>query len=560
MKKILSIILVSAVLFGMVLSANAYTYNGEKKTAALAGDTYVYDFKDANGNPMGNTLYGHNGNASSNAVTKDHFKFVSTTGAGTGVGATAFMHEFYIDDPDFKIGHNASTKFKAEAGHTYEIKVEWMCETANKYIFIVTNTNTDAFASSTYVVAQSSNKSVASQRVTTTFTIDGDAVWGSIPAADHYIGIATNSGTYYFYKITVTIFDKAKLEESKTALYSYTNGDVALNFNGGYTDLYMPNTCKSGLSYELATDPTGVNGNVMKVTNTMTATATMNFGIAAASGRGVFKDKGVTAPNAAEGFKVTQGTKYIVSYDIYVESIDAGKDFAGDLAIYLCDSDGCGKDGGNKTQQTITKVGGSTAGMLKTTGKWQTVSVTFTASKSAYMVIAWISLVANNSVFYLDNINVRKLDTDNFASAVKRSIRTESGEGETYVSAGLRFRGEMYGETANGAADLGFVVVPESLANAYTGTGKWFELTDGVANLASAKVVSAKDKLYGTNGTNNQYQLLITNLTKDGVDNNLKNVNFKVVMYRLSNDGTYTYFTVGTASYNEINAAYILAK
>ena len=57
------------------------------------------------------------------------------------------------------------------------------------------------------------------------------------------------------------------------------------------------------------------------------------------------------------------------------------------------------------------------------------------------------------------------------------------------------------------------------------------------------------------------YQVIITGLTKDGVtDKNLLGENMKVMMYVVKKDGTIEYFTVGTASYNEVNAAYLLAK
>lgn len=598
LRTMLSVMLVAAVLMTMVLSANAYTYTpskgaaSENKTAALAGDTYVYDFTD--GHIALADLVSHNGNASSTTYN-NRLQFNIATQASSANKA-GYYTEMYLAD-NFCIGNpaadanrkNTEYKLKAEAGHIYEITVDYSLWTsaAGKSLCLVTGYSWNhAFDGLTVkmpveTTGTTNHPTNSASRTTVTFTVDADKEY-DIQKQDgtattqkfNYIGISSvgGTGTFNIYTVTVKVFDKAVIAaeaEKVEKLYNYSNDDVALNFNGGLNDLYMPNTRNSGnekLDYEVVKD--GSN-KYLKVTNKMTSATTVNFGFAAAAGRGEFKDYGVAANKADVdgGFKTVAGVKYAVSYDIYVEERDGN--FANGTLFYLCDKAGVGASGGNKAQQSLQNVKNGTNVINDggADGQWITVSFTFTASKSGYGVISWQNLAGDAdgdgiaSIFYIDNIVVRVVEGDEVTTNTKRSIRAASGEGDAYVSAGLRLRGDIWGGTANNATEVGFIVAPEVLADAYTGEGKWFELNGTGANLETAARVNVTEKIYeAVSGGNNSYQVLIKDLTKEGETKNLLGVNFNVMMYLKKTDGSVVYYTVGTASYNEVNATYILAE
>ncbi len=381
---------------------------------------------------------------------------------------------------------------------------------------------------------------------------------------DKYIGIASNSGTYYFYKITVTVYDKAALTNAQKQL--------TVNFDNGFNDLYVPRADINNVgTLEIAQDPNNSGyGNVLKMTTTKSDSTTFQFGLAATPGLGTYAAAGDNKLPGIGGYQVTLGNSYRISYDVYCEDYDEG--IAGTYACYLSTQAGIGAVGGKDSQTKLnySNVAISTLQSGAGNGKWIHVEYTINATSAnggTYLLIGLGSTTANTTtgakdyaaVVYFDNIVVTDItdSVDSWTANAKRSIRAASGSGDTYVSAGLRFRGEIPTATADAAVEVGFIAAPESYVASYTGAAKWYDMSAGAPALDKAMTAKVTDKVYGTNGSNNQYQLLIKGLTKEGESKNLKNTYFTVMLYVKNAEGNYTYFNVATSSYREVQNAYI---
>ncbi len=605
LRTMLSVMLVAAVLMTMVLSANAYTLDGQAKTGSADGDVYVFDWKTGDTAMAIADFTGHQGTQAKYSTSGDVTRLSCNWPSGYypkwngGVPkAMGNSCEIALVDGDFTLGadpnaadNSGQEGLKVEAGHIYEISVEWTAsKTSGYYMFLVANYNNaedGSLKGETYFIPDAiTDEADYSYHMsnyayqTTKFIVDADKSYTiqnssgqeeTHTAAGRYLGLSGTGAdnTINFKQVTVKVIDKAAAEAEnakKEQLYTYDNADVALNFNGGLNDLYMPNERNGNnelLDCEIVKD--GSN-KYLKVTNKMNTGMTVNIGFAAAAGRGEFADMGVTSYKAAEGYQLTAGTKYAVSYDFYVEKRTGN--FAAGSMFYITGADTIGKSSATGAQSLENIKNGMTdINDGAADGQWVTVSYTFTASKSGYGAIAWQNITGKNgaddwaSIFYIDNISVRVVEGDEVTTNTKRSIRAASGEGESYVSAGLRLRGDIWGGTANAAQEVGFIVAPEVLADGYTGEGKWFELNGTGANLATAARVNVTQKIYeAVGGGNNSYQVLIKDLTKEGETRDLLGVNFNVMMYLKKTDGSVVYYTVGTASYNEVNATYILAE
>lgn len=569
MKKILSIILVTAVLFGMVMSANAYTYNGETKTAALSGDTYVYDFVDSNGSQFDVKKFtGHQGLGTYN-YDNGRFSFQPNSGYLASASYQAkSCNEMYLYD-DFNLG-STDGNFKVEAGHYYKITVRWTVWNSCKILLIQNYGGATDFKGNTVAVPAelidgTTDTTANGTIINTTYWLDADKAYSiknsSGAATTHtpagrYLGLSGNaSNPYKLYSVTVTVYDKAIYD----SVDSFENEDVNLT-SGGVKDVFLPNGTTSKTKFEDGVDPANSgHGKTVKITNGETWASTLQWGVAAKTGLG-----------NTEGFQVKKGVKYSLKFDIFCEAIDEGIGNGYYVATTFKNNVGVT---GNKTLASGTSlVSGPKASEL-VEGVWQSVEIQFTANNAEgadYLVFGINGFKTDDNgngyafIIHIDNISITAVTADGVAANAKRSIRAESGTGEDYVSAGLRFRAELFNETANASSEIGFIVAPTALANTYTGEGKWFEINaeTGAPNYDKALTASVKNKVYGVNGTNNQYQVIITELTKEGVkDKDLKGVNFTVIFYRKSKQtGEYMYYNVATSSYNEVNYAYLMSK
>ena len=224
---------------------------------------------------------------------------------------------------------------------------------------------------------------------------------------------------------------------------------------------------------------------------------------------------------------------------------------------------------GNKTAQNAPAVGAARTDLNSNegNGQWHRFEYIFTSTSDTdkeYLAIGLSTPKDSNGnayafTLYLDNISVTDITNvpASYAEEVRYSIRGESGSGKNYVSAGLRFRGEIPTATASAASEVGFIVAPTALVKAYSGTAEWYDMTAGAPALDKAISANATNKIYGINGDNNQYQCIITSLTKEGEAKSLKNAYMDVVMYVKDVGGNYSYYFVGRSCYGEVANAYL---
>lgn len=559
-KTLLSVMLVAAVLMSMtVISVGAYNYTDKSGTfdvtLGTAGTTYVYDFKNADGSLMDKgPIVGHNSAAVAGqcAITEDGLTMYTN---GFGLNQDSWINEFALADSDFKVGDKAS--LTVMAGFVYEISVTWMrtdaSESAKKFIGLgYASESGNALNGKTKVFAQGPNQSKANTYRTDTITVDCD----KLPNGK-LLCVLTNTGLTYVKQVAVKIYDK-------NAKFTPKEDSVSVDFTKGYRDLYMPTseTESSDKSYTggevtIENDPLNTGrGKVYCATTHVENNVAIS--VPNVAGNGIYRNKN-EAFGTPEGFKMTNGVKYRIKFDIYVESnVASDVDGIRNIEYYNCDVNHIAYNGGTKNQIT-----GASFGNADVANGWVTITKDVTANTANGAAPYFMLMMAvysktgtgadYSAKIYIDNFSITALDdrpTEDAAGYV-RSIRAENASSD-YVSAGVRFRAELPKTVADAASEIGFVVAPEVKTE-----GAWYDLTSGAPALSSAKKVVVGDKIYGTNGDNNQYQLIITNLTKQGETKNLKDTYFDVVLYVKDAEGNYTYYNVGTSSYNEVKNSYV---
>ena len=102
------------------------------------------------------------------------------------------------------------------------------------------------------------------------------------------------------------------------------------------------------------------------------------------------------------------------------------------------------------------------------------------------------------------------------AAFIAGSTRDASGEGETYVSAGIRFRARVDDANIEGANKVEFVIVPEKSLNGHT--IKYYMENDGSAAVTGVAYSAADSTnvVYEKVGGYTDYQAVVTGLTKEG--------------------------------------------
>lgn len=567
--------------------------------------TFVYDFKHADGTAM--TMQDYTGSASGNHdwVSNSNGKGSSITDAGlvfnslhAGIDSSSFDwgHKFYIKDSDFELGGRWLT---LEAGTRYKVDV--------KYYVNSRNDNNNCYIS--LVVPQGEGGGMqAMTRISTawanmdekwhTFTsyVNGDdtITRGSVtvPLAGRCLGISTTYVNVTVESVTVTAMSNSLIPEGQQQ-------SVCADFDGDdlVTDIYLPNTTSMNVgTFSVAKDPLNSGrGDVLNVHITYKAGTTMGFAMPAATGFGMDHGNGFVDM----GYKLQAGHTYRVSYDIYIpdngnniSSVDpkffmaakGGIDVAGNKVNEF-------RPGFKKSPEAHGETG--TAAQLLTAhqeGRWATYARTIAVTEQdgkiyvegretdlatyPYLLFAMtIPKFTNEQDYYFDNIQITDMKVGHSIRAEKSA--EESGTG-AYQSAGLRFRGTISDADLVGATEVGFAVMRVSDRDALSGgrNGWWYsrgnlaDLTKGAKWAYAYNAEQGIDVVYNDADGYKDFQLILTGLTKDGItDKNLKDTEFCVYMWIRYNNNTlygennreYTYRDLGTASYASVLAEYTAA-
>lgn len=573
---------------------------------SIAGEstqTFVYDFKHADGTAMtmqdytgsvnGNHDWVSNSNGQGTSITDEGLVFNSTN---SGIVSSGFGwgHKFYLKDSDFELGGKWLT---LEADTRYRVDVKYFVNSRNdKNNCNIGLAVAQGEGGGMQVMTRIANTWAPMDQLWHTFTayVNGDdsITRGdvTVPLAGRCLAITTTAVNITVESVTVTVVPNSLVPtEQQQSVCADFDGDELV------TDIYLPNTNSMNVgTFSVAKDPLNSGrGNVLNVHITCKYSTTMGFSMPAATGFGMDHGKGFVDM----GYKLQAGHTYRVSYDIYIP--DNGNNISEvDPKFFMAAKSGIDV-AGNKVNEfrpaNIDPIHGDTgtAAQLLTAhqeGRWATFARTIAVTEQdgkiyvegketdlatyPYLLFALsIPKFTNEQDYYFDNIQITDMKVGHSIRAEKSA--EESGTG-AYQSAGLRFRGTISDADLVGATEVGFAVMRVSDRDALSDgrNGWWYsrnnlaDLTKGAKWAYAYNAEQGIDVVYNDADGYKDFQLILTGLTKDGVtDKNLKDTEFCVYMWIRydnnalygANNREYTYRDLGTASYASVLAEYTAA-
>lgn len=577
---------------------------------SIAGEsmqTFVYDFKHADGTAMtmqdytgsanGNHDWVSNSNGQGTSITDEGLVFNSTN---SGIVSSGFGwgHKFYLKDSDFELGGRWLT---LEADTRYRVDVKYFVNSRidenNCFIGLAVPQGEGGGMQVMTSIANTWAPMDQHWHTFTAYVNGGDSITRgnvTVPLAGRCLAITTTAVNITVESVTVTVVPNSLVPtEQQQSVCADFDGDELV------TDIYLPNTNSMNVgTFSVAKDPLDSGrGNVLNVHITYKGQTTMGFSMPAATGFGMDHGKGLVDM----GYKLQAGHTYRVSYDIYIP--DNGNNISEVDPKFFFAAKGGIDVAGNKVNEfrpaKIDPVHGDTgtaAQLLDAykNGKWVTFARTITITEKdgkaylegtdkdgeidienyPYLLLAmFIPKLTNEQDYYFDNIQITDMKVGHSIRAEKSA--EESGTG-AYQSAGLRFRGTISDADLVGATEVGFAVMRVSDRDALSDgrNGWWYsrnnlaDLTKGAKWAYAYNAEQGIDVVYNDADGYKDFQLILTGLTKDGVtDKNLKDTEFCVYMWIRydnnalygANNREYTYRDLGTASYASVLAEYTAA-
>lgn len=577
---------------------------------SIAGEsmqTFVYDFKHADGTAMtmqdytgsanGNHDWVSNSNGNGTSITDAGLVFNSTS---SGIVSSGFDwgHKFYLKDSDFELGGEYLT---LEADTRYRVDVKYFVnsriDSNNCNIGLAVPKDEGGGMQVMTSIANTGALMDQHWHTFTAYVNGGDSITRgnvTVPLAGRCLAITTTEVNITVESVTVTVVPNSQIPEGQQqSVCADFDGDILV------TDIYLPNTTSMNVgTFSVAKDPLDSGrGNVLNVHITYKGQTTMGFSMPAATGFGMDHGKGFVDM----GYKLQAGHTYRVSYDIYIP--DNGNNISKvDPKFFMTAKSGIDISGNKVNEFRPAKIDpvhgdtGTAAQLLDAhkNGKWVTFARTITITEKdgkaylkgtdkdgeidienyPYLLLAMsIPKLTNEQDYYFDNIQITDMKVGHSIRAEKSA--EESGTG-AYQSAGLRFRGTISDADLVGATEVGFAVMRVSDRDALSGNrnGWWYsrnnlaDLTKGAKWAYAYNAEQGIDVVYNDADGYKDFQLILTGLTKDGVtDKNLKDTEFCVYMWIRydnnalygANNREYTYRDLGTASYASVLAEYTAA-
>lgn len=169
----------------------------------------------------------------------------------------------------------------------------------------------------------------------------------------------------------------------------------------------------------------------------------------------------------------------------------------------------------------------------------------------------------NNGETLFDNMKLTEVESlsdavpslESASAAVSiRTPKCSDDNNGTYLSAGLRFKGVISNEVKATADEIGFELIPSTVA---VTDSDWYDMGAGRNALTKTAVCykkGVKDVVYAENLNSTEYQLILTGLsTEDGKTAYMRR--FSAVMYVKSGEA-YSYYALGEISFKEVAAKY----
>ncbi len=159
---------------------------------------------------------------------------------------------------------------------------------------------------------------------------------------------------------------------------------------------------------------------------------------------------------------------------------------------------------------------------------------------------------------YIDNLVISEEAELTSIESTQISNRNASGSGDSYISAGLRFKDFLPNEVAEAAEEIGFVVLPSVYASVASNT--WY-LPDGAGHEYAQTVKCKQDGseiIYAKDSKNSYYQVVLTGLSTES-GKTAYGVSYSAVMYTRVGS-TYTYYGLSSASYRGVEGVTSVIK
>ncbi len=174
-------------------------------------------------------------------------------------------------------------------------------------------------------------------------------------------------------------------------------------------------------------------------------------------------------------------------------------------------------------------------------------------------------LGVQDATVYFDNLQLIEIQTmpeavaneTNVAAAVSVRFPKSAVENNgSYLSAGLRFMGSISDEAKLNADEIGFILTPSVVA---AKDPAWYDISNGLktsVKTAPCYVKGEKDVIYSRGSGYTAYQVILSGLsTESGKQSFIQR--YSAAMYLKSGD-TYSYYSLGETSYNEVCAKYYI--
>ena len=254
--------------------------------------------------------------------------------------------------------------------------------------------------------------------------------------------------------------------------------------------------------------------------------------VAANSGGG-FRIPAYDAP-ATDGYKFPAGQKFLVNF--YYNSIAIAGEGAESATIQMIP----GERYGTGYFRQGAGIFGATVTATEEPGVISKVITNGTYSNTAGEPVETLLYRGHNdhtvtSTIVIDKITITDMSLTPEKDMVAVSTRAASGTGAEYVSAGIRFKAKITEDFRASATEIGFYAVPTAALNGMS-LAEYVETANNIAVSAKVMADGMDEIIYAVSTdaygrTTYDYQMILTGLTKEGVEKSLCNTKMTVALY-----------------------------
>ncbi len=545
------------------------------KLEEYVGETYVFDYKEGE-TPIdladyvlagSNAHYGianyNKGNSPSKEapnVDADGLHFRPYKNEKFAYDKDAWKHNCFVADADVNYNGQNGIKFVANMLYIVTVKYKIADLGGNTNVGLgiaVSDRDNIKYTQATREVAYKTFTATTSESQYLTGVVDPGAFPGFAEKTLFLTGYTSNSkqAEILIESVTVTVMekgaDKVAIVKTTETPFVYdvefvgkgtevgegafvknpVNNTTEDAYNISYVDpeFHFTKVFTDGSTY--AYTPNGVNGKTASVATAQDPERGTVLQISSS------KDD-TTASVCFNGFKPEVGKKYYISVDFKLVENNTDTSLAFNN-IFVSAEAGIMMVG---NKQDVGEVKLNTKALSE---EWTTNEFIYEHSDASYEYLiltcyhhASIDETKPAFIVLADNFVVEEV-TEQVDKQMKRegSTRQASGTGADYVSAGIRFKGSVSESFRESATEIGFYAAPtKALKDKGMNMAEYIKTENNTAVSAKVKAYGMEEILYEITTdkygrTCYDYQLIITGLTREGVERNLLDTDITCVMY-----------------------------